>query len=93
MQIRPGCSREPWSVNHPGGLTWFLAGVACTGKCSHCKQQALRRAGLHLKQKGTVKNLFSVSKADLETQMKSESAVRQVVRHGILNKTWKNSSQ
>lgn len=52
------------------------------------KQQALRHVDLHREQKETAENLFSVSKSDLEIQMKSGSAVREVVRHGVLNKTW-----
>lgn len=88
MQIWLGCSREPCSVNQPGRLTRFLSGVACTGSCSHGKQQALRHADLHLKQKEIVEDLLSVSKSDLEIQMESGNAVREMVRHGILNKTW-----
>lgn len=52
------------------------------------KQQALRQADLHLKQKETVEHPFSVTKPDIETQMKSGSAVREVFGHGVLNKTW-----
>lgn len=47
-----------------------------------------RHPELQLKQEETGENLFSVTKSDLENQIKNENAVREMVRHGILNKTW-----
>ena len=75
-------------INQPGRLTQFLTSVACTWIVHILKHQALRHADMHLKQNSIIQNLFSVCKSDLEIHMKSESAVREVVRHYILNKNW-----
>lgn len=70
-------------------LLWKSACKIDTGtwSCSHGQTSSRHwHAGLQPKQKGTVQNLSSVSKPDLEIQTKSD--VREVVRHSILNKTW-----
>lgn len=47
-----------------------------------------RHAELQLAQEENGENVFSVSESDLEIQLKNENAVREMLRRGILNKTW-----